>query len=42
MWILIVASSVTIALVRLLRPRNADLGTVSAQWLAEYRQATES
>jgi hypothetical protein len=42
MWILIVGSSVVIAVVRLLRPKDADLGTVSAEWLAQHRQATES
>ena len=42
MRILVVVLSSIAALVRLLRPRHAELGTVSAEWLAQYRQATES
>ena len=44
MWIFIGASSgVVIALLWLFRPfhRQEELGTVSAEWLAEYRQNTE-
>lgn len=42
MWIMLFVLSAVVALVWFFRPRNNDLGSVSPEWLAEYRQDAES